>query len=40
MEMPVYYHQDAKFVPHVRDHIVTMGFHIIPKNQKTAFTDK
>ena len=30
MEMPVYYHLDAKFVPHFKDYVVSMGFHIIP----------
>jgi len=39
MEMPVYYHSDAKFVPHVKDYLVTMGFHIIPKQQLNMYTE-
>lgn len=40
MDMPVYYHHDAKFVPHFKDYVVSMGFHIIPKRQKEMYTDK
>ena len=42
MEFPAYYYYDAKFVPHLQDHLVTMAFHIIPNgNQKvqTTFQD-
>ena len=39
IEMPIFYHLDAKFVPHFKDHIVTMGFHIIPKKPKDMYTD-
>ena len=34
MEIPAYYYYDAKFVPHFKDQLVTMAFHIIPKKQK------
>jgi hypothetical protein len=33
MELPAYYF-DAKFVPHSQDQLVTMAFHIIPKQNK------
>jgi len=39
MEIPAYYYADAKFVPHYPDHIITMSFHIIPKDfQQTVQT--
>jgi hypothetical protein len=31
MEIPAFYYNDAKYVPHFKDFIVTMSFHIIPK---------
>ena len=34
MEIPAYYYFDSKFVPHYQDQVVTMAFHIIPKNKK------
>lgn len=30
MEIPAFYYYDAKYVPHVKDFVVTMSFHIIP----------
>jgi hypothetical protein len=38
MEIPAYYHYDAKFVPHYPDHVVTMGFHIVSKSVSTVQT--
>ena len=34
MEIPAFYYNDAKFVPHFKDYCVTMSQHIIPKKQK------
>ena len=31
MEIPAYYFYDARFVPHFKDYVVTMAFHVIPK---------
>ena len=44
LEIPAYYYYNAKFVPHMKDHLVTMAFHILPKNDgrkkvKTIFND-
>ena len=36
MEFPAFYYYNAKFVPHEKDHLVTMEFHIIPQNEKTT----
>jgi hypothetical protein len=33
MEIPAYHFYDARFVPHFKDYVVTMAFHIIPKKQ-------
>jgi hypothetical protein len=30
MELPAFYYANAKFVPHMPDHILTMAFHVIP----------
>ena len=38
MEIPAYYHYDAKFVPHYPDHIMTMGFHIVSKSNSNVQT--
>ena len=35
MEFPAFYYYNAKFVPNLKDHLVTMEFHIIPQNGKT-----
>ena len=32
MEIPAYYIYDARFVPHVKDYIVTLTWHILPKS--------
>ena len=34
MEIPAFYYNDAKYVPHFKDYVVTMSQHIIPKKQK------
>jgi hypothetical protein len=34
MEFPAYYIYDARFVPHMDDYVVTLAWHIIPKNNK------
>jgi len=34
MEFPAYYLSDARFVPHIDDYVVTLAWHIIPKNKK------
>ena len=34
MEIPAFYYNDAKYVPHFKDYMVTMSQHIIPKKQK------
>ena len=30
MDFPAYYFDQAKFVPHIKDFVVTMAYHIIP----------
>jgi hypothetical protein len=43
MEFPAFYYYDAVFVPHMKDHLVSMSFHIIPENDQervqTTFQD-
>ena len=34
LEIPAFYYNDAKYVPHFKDYVVTMSQHIIPKTQK------
>ena len=31
MEIPAFYYNNAKYVPHFKDYMVTMSQHIIPK---------
>jgi hypothetical protein len=35
-EIPAYNYFNAKFVPHMRNHIVTMAHHILPKGNNTV----
>lgn len=36
MELPAFYYQHAKFVPHMPDHVLTMAFHVIPKGNEVV----
>lgn len=42
MELPAYYTYDTKFVPHMKDHVVSLSHHILPNfeyNIQTTFQD-
>ena len=36
MEIPAFYYTDAKYVPHVKDFVVTMSYHIVPQNNPNS----